>query len=239
MSHDIRTPLTVLLAYLDIMKMNAEDETMNNYIAASKKTALRLKQMSDDMFNYFLVYGSGAEIELQECDAGTLVDQMLAEHILIMREQGYDIVYNMEGSSEDILDGIVLITDPPQMMRIIENIFSNITKYADREKPVTVNISVDTDEMTIKVDNFVDKNPNNAKKNGIGHKTCMKLASAMDMRFSAEENDGVFTCYLAVPIIPQIEYADEEVDEGQGFGEWMRSTFGKLKTKISSIFKKK
>ena len=70
MSHDIRTPLTVLLGYIDIMKLNApEGDDMRQYIEASERTALRLKKMSDDMFGYFLVYGGGIEVEVEECDA--------------------------------------------------------------------------------------------------------------------------------------------------------------------------
>ena len=59
MSHDIRTPLTVLLGYLDVMKNTTDDDGMMEYIKASEITAIRLKELSDDMFRYFLVFGDG------------------------------------------------------------------------------------------------------------------------------------------------------------------------------------
>ena len=239
MSHDIRTPLTVLLGYLDIMKLNAADEDMQQYIEVSERTALRLKKMSDDMFGYFLVYGGGVEVEVQECDARTLVDQMLSGHVFLLREQGYEIEFNFETEGNDFLSDVVVVTDPPQLMRIVENIFSNIMKYADKEKPVTVFVGSETDEMTIKVYNYVGKNPDMAQKNGIGLRSCMKLANAMDIRFSSEEEDGIFASLMYVPIIPNIDYTDDVGEEERGgFTEWLKSIFEKFKNCAVGLWKK-
>ncbi len=230
MSHDIRTPLTVLLGYIDIMKLNAPDGDMQQYIEASERTALRLKKMSDDMFGYFLVYGGGVEVEVQECEARTLIDQMLTGHVFLLREQGYTIDFNFEGEDNDFLSDVVVVTDPPQLMRIVENVLSNVMKYADKERPVTIYTNAGVDEMTIKVSNFVRSNPDEAQKNGIGLRSCMKLANAMDIRFSSEEEDGVFTSLMFVPIIPVIEYTDERsAEERGGIREWLISVFEKFK----------
>ena len=195
MSHDIRTPLTVLLGYIDIMKLNTHEDDMQQYIEASERTALRLKKMSDDMFSYFLVYGGGIEISVQECDARTLVDQMLSGHVFLLREQGYTIDFNFEEEDNAFLSDVIVVTDPPQLMRIVENIFSNIMKYADMEKPVSIYVGADADEMTIKVSNYSRSNPDEAQKNGIGLRSCMKLANAMDVRFSSSGE----------PISPQLK----------------------------------
>ena len=239
MSHDIRTPLTVLLGYLDIMKSNAPDADMQQYIDASEKTALRLKKMSDDMFGYFLIYGGGIEVQVEECEARTLVDQMLSGHVFLLREQGYNIEFNFESEDNAFLDNVTVVTDPPQLMRIIENIFSNIMKYADREKPVTIDIGLNRDEMTIKVSNYVASNPDEAQKNGIGLRSCMKLANAMDIKFLYAEEDGVFTSYLHIPIIPELEYpSDENTDESEGFMQWLKSIFEKSKTFFVDLWSK-
>lgn len=239
MSHDIRTPLTVLLGYIDIMKLNAPEGDMQQYIEASERTALRLKKMSDDMFGYFLVYGGGIEVDVQECDARTLVDQMLSGHVFLLREQGYNIEFNFEGEDNTFLENIIVVTDPPQLMRIVENIFSNIMKYADKEKPVSIYIGAETDELTIKVSNYVSLTPNEAQKNGIGLRSCMKLANAMDIRFSSLEEDGVFTSLMYVPIIPNVEYAEGETEEGKrGIADWFSSIFEKCRTFFAKVFVK-
>ena len=239
MSHDIRTPLTVLLGYIDIMKLNSHDAEMQQYIEASERTALRLKKMSDDMFGYFLVYGGGIEVEVQECEAKTLIDQMLSGHVFLLREQGYDIDFNFEREDNSFLENVTVVTDPPQLMRIVENLFSNVMKYADKEKTVSVFVGLETDEMTIKVSNYIASNPDMAQKNGIGLRSCMKLANAMDIRFSSEEKDGVFTSLMCVPIIPIIEYKDNEAEEGKrGFGQWISSIFTKCKSFFAKTWDK-
>ena len=230
MSHDIRTPLTVLLGYIDIMKLNAPEGDMQQYIEASERTALRLKKMSDDMFSYFLVYGGGIEVSVQECDARTLVDQMLSGHVFLLREQGYTIDFNFEGEDNEFLSDTIVVTDPPQLMRIVENIFSNVMKYADKEKPVSIFVGAEVDEMTIKVTNHVAQNIDGAQKNGIGLRSCMKLANAMDIRFSSDGEDGVFNSVMYVPIIPHIEYSDTEGEEERGgFIGWLTYVFERLK----------
>ena len=239
MSHDIRTPLTVLLGYLDIMKSNSPDPDMMQYIDASERTALRLKKMSDDMFGYFLVYGGGIEVAVEECEARVLVDQMLSGHVFLLREQGYDIEFNFESEANDFLEDVTVVTDPPQLMRIVENLFSNIMKYADREKPVTIGLSVQTDEMTIKIVNFVTPNPDPAQKNGIGLRSCKKLAKAMDVTFTSEEVDGVFTTVLSIPIIPDIEEVElENNDESEGIPQWLRSALEKCKSFFVKVWQK-
>ena len=239
MSHDIRTPLTVLLGYLDIMKSNAPEGDMQQYIEASERTALRLKKMSDDMFGYFLVYGGGIEVAVEECEARTLVDQMLSGHVFLLREQGYDIKFNFEDEDTALLEDVTVVTDPPQLMRIVENLLSNVMKYADKEKPVTITVGAGDEDMTIHVKNYVAPNPDLAQKNGIGLRSCKKLATALDITFTSEENDGVFESHLSIPIIPSIEVVEIDTnEESEGILGWLKSAFEKCKSFFAKLWQK-
>lgn len=198
MSHDIRTPLTVLFGYLDIMKLHAPSEEMMSYINASEKTALRLKKLSDDMFSYFLLFGGGAaEVDMQEYDARTLVDQMLSEHVLLLTEQGYTVEMNMASMTQD---GLIIRTDANLLKRIVENLMSNILKYADKDRSITLCGRVDGETLVVTVENFIPKVINDADSNKIGLKTCVKLAKLMDAELTAGEADGKFTVLLKIPI---------------------------------------
>ena len=193
MSHDIRTPLTVLLGYIDIMRDRAgDDDIMQSYIKAAESTAMRLKKLSDDMFGYFLVFG-GSEVELsfESYHAQTLILQMLSEHIFLMCESGYTV----ESSElyENIPQDCNITTDANKLLRIFDNIFSNIYKYADKEK--TVDISVENSESYIKISfcNAISKDTANVESNGIGLKTCKKLAEITNAIFEyGEDNDSFF-----------------------------------------------
>ena len=239
MSHDIRTPLTVLLGYLDIMKSNAPDPDMQQYIEASERTALRLKKMSDDMFGYFLAYGGGIEVSVEECEARTLIDQMLSGHVFLLREQGYTIDFNFENEHAQFLDEVIVVTDPPQLMRIVENLLSNVMKYADKEKPVSITVGAEREGMTIHVSNYIAPNPDLAQKNGVGLRSCKKLANALDITFISEEKEGMFTSMLTVPIVPSLDDVElENHDESEGFTKWLKSVLEKCKSFFVKLWQK-
>ena len=196
MSHDIRTPLTVLLGYIDVMKMHPHDEAMGDYIRATEATALRLKKLSDDMFGYFLVFGDkSVEANIQGYDAATLMSQMLDEHILLLRENGYE-VYDI--GWEDLV-GATVYTDAPKAMRLIDNIFSNLHKYSDPKTPITVSVTQDGGKITLVVNNGIAADSRGAESNGIGLKTCVKLAELLGIDFRYEKNEDSFTSVIAFP----------------------------------------
>ena len=198
MSHDIRTPLTVLLGYLDIMKERVnEDGQMREYVEASEKTALRLKKLSDDLFSYFLLFGSGAATAvLLEYEVGMLLDQMLSEHALLLRESGYDV--RIEKGAE--LDGRRILTDPTDLVRIFENLFSNIMKYADKSAPVSISAEVKDGKLRLKFYNKTAK-VHYAESNGIGLKTCKKLAERLSAEIEWREGEDDFEVALTFDIV--------------------------------------
>lgn len=199
-SHDIRTPLTVIMGYIEMMKDHSNgDEAMENYILATESTALRLKQLSDEMFKYSLLFGDTDKIlKLEEYDAITLFDQLLSEHILLMRERGYDIRLFEVGKT--IEDGSVVKTDPQNLMRIVDNIFSNMSKYADKDHTIMINKGMVGSNLVIEFKNKISENIDGAESNGIGLKTCLRLGSLVAKKFEYEKDDDFFICRLIMKI---------------------------------------
>ncbi|MBO5315891.1 MAG: hypothetical protein J6B48_05630 [Clostridia bacterium] len=200
MSHDIRTPLTVLLGYLDIMKSEAEGDAMRSYVEASEKTAMRLKNLSDDMFNYFLAFGSAKEsIHTEEYDAATLFEQMLSEHLVLIEENGYSIV--LEKKDEMFVKGSTVLTDAPKLMRVMDNIFSNLMKYAEKSEPIYLRVELGPELFELEVKNTVRHDRDRQESNGIGLKTCQRLSQFVADSFEFEEKDDSFTVRLRVRLI--------------------------------------
>lgn len=199
-SHDIRTPLTVLMGYIDMMKEHGGyDEVMESYILATENTALRLKQLSDDMFKYSLAFGDAEKnVKLEKYDAETLFDQMLSEHFLLMTEMGYDI--RRERIGEGIKPGSVLLTDAPNLMRIIDNVFSNLRKYADITKPIFFTFEVKGGLMHLECKNSIRTEVSNAESNGIGLKTCVRLGSLVADKFEYFREGEYFITRLSIAI---------------------------------------
>ena len=208
MSHDIRTPLTVLIGYLDIMKATNTDEGLDDYIRASESTALRLKEISDDMFRYFLVFGRGdIEVSIADYDAKTVVEQLLFEHMLLLTEKGYDVERHI-----DVAEGQIVSTDAPKLMRVIDNIFSNIYKYADKAQKVVFSANITDGVLRIQVKNSVRQGGTEAESNGVGLRTCVKLCEAMGIRFEYHTlgvgDSRVFESLLELEVKPE-ENANE------------------------------
>ncbi|MBO7196449.1 MAG: HAMP domain-containing histidine kinase [Clostridia bacterium] len=200
-SHDIRTPLTVLMGYIEMMKKHPElDETMDGYVTATESTALRLKGLADDMLKYSLAFGDAEKaITLDEYDARTLFDQLFAEHLVLMREMGYTIGFDRTGG--DLAEGSLIRTDAPNLMRIIDNIFSNMRKYADMSEPIRFTYGVWSDKLVIECKNKICTDTDGAESNGIGLKTCVRLGSLVADRFEYKNDGDYFICRLTISVI--------------------------------------
>ncbi len=202
MSHDIRTPLTVLLGYLDIMKNSTDDSAMQEYIKASETTALRLKDLSDDMFRYFLVFGGhDNKVSISDYDARTLIEQLFTEHILLMNESGYKITLNI---AANVKETARVSTDAPKLMRVIDNLFSNIRKYADPKREITVDAGTSYGKLVCTVRNYIIENSDGKESNRIGLKTCEKICESLSMGFgyhiSGGKNQRTFTVKIEFPM---------------------------------------
>lgn len=196
MSHDIRTPLTVLLGYIDIMKLHADDGVMQNYLNASEKTALRLKELSDDMFRYFLVFGNKElEVDIQDYDAATLLEQLLSDHIQLLRENGYVMSVHTVGT----VSGCVR-TDAPKLSRIIDNVFSNLRKYADPQVAITLTIESTAEALQLSLTNAICHAAEEAESNGIGLRTCHKIAEAIALSFASGEEGDSYHTVIRLPL---------------------------------------
>ena len=194
MSHDIRTPLTVLLGYLDLMELQNSDENSAEYIEACKENALRLKRLSDDMFSYFLVFGKN-EVKLdlsEETDCDSL-KHMLAEREILLSELGF--VFEHSG---DLPCARVRI-DTAYFGRVIDNIFTNLSKYADSSEAIRIAFEEDGEDLKITVKNRIKLDRDRAESNGIGNKTCMKIMGLMNGSFEVMSEENYYAVALRLP----------------------------------------
>ncbi len=194
MSHDIRTPLTVLLGYLELIEMQNNDEQNQEYISACRDNAMRLKNLSDDMFSYFLVFGKGeAKLECLPVDAREWLGHVFAEQQILLFEKGFTFEEN------EFPDAKIRI-DEKQLRRVLDNMFSNIIKYAAHDYPIKVSATVDGDSFLIVCRNMITKDVAIPESNGIGLKTCAKIMEEMGGSFAHFESNGEFTVELSIPI---------------------------------------
>lgn len=182
MSHDIRTPLTVLMGYLDLIEMSDIDGASAEYLAICRENAQRLKQLSDDLFSYFLVFGK-QDMGLKKtriCVSGE-IEGMIDEHVFLLREKGYNIICpeQFPAAYSDL--------DAAYFARVIDNVFSNIEKYANKEKDITLSIDRADGCIRLRFENYTRQDKNLPESNRIGLKTCSKIMEQMGGSIEIDE----------------------------------------------------
>ena len=197
MSHDIRTPLTVLIGFLELLEEGeiSSDEAYQDYLGICKKNAFQMKALADKLFQYFLVFGQGAnKITLEIADAKVLLHQLLGEHTVLLQEQGW-----MLHSEADGVEGMIEV-DPVHMKRLFDNVFSNIEKYADQEQPVEIRLWREADTLRVTIQNGIRQEPNLVESTNMGLKTCERIAELMKGSFRCEKSEESFAVILSLPI---------------------------------------
>ena len=197
MSHDIRTPLTVLIGFLELLEEGefSNDEAYLDYLGICKKNAFQMKTLADKLFQYFLVFGHGAnKINLEVTDAKVLLRQLLGEHTVLLQEQGWVIQAEMTE-----LEGFIEV-DPFHIKRLLDNLFSNVEKYGDPELPIKVNVWRAGDTLWTEIKNGIHQEPQRAESTNMGLKTCERIAELMNGTFQSHNDGSEFTARLSLPI---------------------------------------
>lgn len=197
-SHDVRTPLTALMGYLEILSDETLDEqTRRAYLAICCHNADRLKELTDELFRFFLVFGQATpDQNLEEFDAATLLDQILIEAQAELIQQGFDI--RLIQSQE--ITGAIRV-DLSHLRRCFDNLFSNLRKYADKNRPVTMVETEEEGKLHISITNFVPETAKKVESTKIGLKTCEKLLTAMGGAFSQSRQEDSFTAEIVLPLV--------------------------------------
>ncbi|MGF6375957.1 signal transduction histidine kinase [Clostridiales Family XIII bacterium PM5-7] len=197
MSHDIRTPLTSMIGYLDIIeseKFESEEE-LKKYISSCRDKAFQLKDLSDKLFQYFLVFGNKEnEKSMERFDASILFQQLLAEHGAEIVSYGYKVDLQFNLPEVDVLGDI------SGLRRLFDNVFSNVMKYADKKFPVGISAEINEENIIIRVTNHIPEETKKVESTRIGLKTCEKICSDLNGRFDYKEEDTVFLVSISFPV---------------------------------------
>lgn len=198
-SHDLRTPLTTLNGYLEILNMGhiADEEQKKHYLELSLEKTREIKELSDELFEYFLIYGEDQrKIDVEPVPAYALVMDLVGNQFLNLEEEGFEIVYT---GQIDEQSGNCLI-NVNYMQRVLNNILSNLEKYADKESPIMVYAEREQGYLVLKVRNVIRKNLDVHESTKIGLITCERIMRLHRGRFQKYEMEGEFTVKLDIPM---------------------------------------
>ena len=199
MSHDLRTPLTALVGYLDIIELKKykTDENLAQYIHSSREKAYQIKHLSDKLFEYFTVFNTVEDdLIFETFDGIQLIDQLIAEHFLALQNYGFDVKYDIASYPSIFYIEVNLIS----LRRVFDNIFSNIIKYADRLHPIKIKCEVEDGKLIMGVENQVKGNALTANSTGIGMKTCKKIIEKHQGEIDTIRTEDAYSVRITMPI---------------------------------------
>ena len=199
MSHDIRNPLTSLIGYLDLLEMSQDrlPEDLRSYVLASRDKAYQLKDLTGEMFRYFLVFSRGEqETHPEPYDAQILCAQLLGECTAELRSRGFDVNLLL------LTTPCTVTTDVQMLKRVTDNLLSNIEKYADPAARLTILAECEGERLHVCFANRARRELARVESNHIGLRTCEAILKLLGGQFFTHRTGDDFSAEFVLPLTP-------------------------------------
>ena len=137
-SHDIKTPLTSIINYVDLLeKEQPENEKMREYLEVLDRQSAKLKKLIDDLLEASKASSGSMSVNLTECELGILLNQMAGEYSEKLSAAGLELILTKPK------EPVKIMADGRLMWRIFDNLLNNICKYAQRGTRVYLDLTAD------------------------------------------------------------------------------------------------
>lgn len=211
-SHDIKTPLTSIITYVDLLKReDVQPEKAKEYVEVLDQKSQRLKVLTDDLFEAAKASSGAMATEITKIDIGALVCQAAGEFSEKFEKSELEL-------RNSIQDNVWFVqADGRLAWRIVENLFSNVTKYAQPNSRVYVDAeqkgpmieivvkNVSAYELNISAEELMERftrgdQSRNTEGSGLGLNIAKSLAELQGGRFFLEIDGDLFKAVLQLPM---------------------------------------
>lgn len=214
-SHDIKTPLTSIVNYIDLMKKeNISPEIAKEYLQVLDRQSAKLKKLIEDLVEASKASTGNITANMGPTDVKVLVGQMAGEYEERLKEQGIDLVLDM---GEEV--GLIL-GDGNLLWRVFDNILNNVCKYAQTGTRVYLSAKERGDQVIITFKN-VSKYPlnissdelmerfvrgdssRNTEGSGLGLSIAKSLCEVQKGSFELEIDGDLFKTIITFPVMKE------------------------------------
>lgn len=147
-SHDLKTPLTSIITYIDLLKKENCLEDHKNYVDILEKSSFRLKRLIEDLFEVSKASSGNIELNIESIDIVSLMKQVLFEY------QDKLEINNLTIKENYTKDKYILELDSLKTFRIFENLINNTIKYAMPNTRIYIDIEDDEYFVIITIKNI-------------------------------------------------------------------------------------
>lgn len=143
-SHDIKTPLTSIINYVDLLeKEDLHNETAQEYLEVLERQSSRLKKLIEDLIEASKASTGNLPVHLERLEAGIFMTQTVGEFEEKTKAVGLDLVIEKPETP------VYIMADSRHFWRVIDNLMNNICKYAQSGTRVYINLEVKEAQVSI------------------------------------------------------------------------------------------
>ena len=192
LSHDLRTPLTAQLGYLELLAEHRYQtpQQHDDYLNKCVRSCQNVIELSNGLFRIASGEAPRREPRLEALDAPEVFLQVFAEKLALLEEQGWQIQY-----PDSSCPVCTLQLDVDALCRIADNLISNLQKYADPAQPVRFEIAAEEKRLCVSLSNAVRTVPQ-GDSHGVGLKNVAALMEHLHGESACTSENGIFCVRL-------------------------------------------
>ena len=207
-SHDLKTPLTSIIAYVDLLKGEDDEEKRKAYLETLERKSQRLKDLIEDLFEVSKATTGNINLNIMDVDISYLMKQVVLELDDKINEAGLDIRLSLPEEK------VILPLDGQRTYRVFENLIINVVKYALPNSRVYIDIkegrenvdviikNISADEITFNINEISDRfvrgdKSRNTEGSGLGLAIVKSFVELQGGKFHIEVDGDLFKAIIS------------------------------------------
>lgn len=226
-SHDIKTPLTSIINYVDLLKKEGLEGQAAEYIEVLDRQSRRLKKLTEDLVEASKASTGNLKVHLAPTDMGELVAQAIAEYEEKLEKAQLEVVVN--GGETPVF----ALVDGNLTWRVLSNLLSNACKYSQPNTRVYIDLkqngdwislsmkNISRDALNIPADDLMERfvrgdSSRHTEGSGLGLNIAQSLVGLQKGKFSLEIEGDLFKAFVTFPVAePPAEEPEEQKNDTQ------------------------
>lgn len=202
-SHDLRTPLTAICGYLDLLKREEKSEEVARYLTVIENRAEALKQLTEELFRYSVIASTAGELAFDDVVISSVLEESVSAHYAALKGAGIRPEISIPAAK------IRRRLDRGALSRIFGNIIGNAIKYSDgdlqiflSEKGEIVFTNSSSRLNEVQVGKLFDRFytvESGKKSTGLGLSIAKILTEHMNGKINATYKNGKLSIHIAFP----------------------------------------
>ena len=212
-SHDIKTPLTSIINYADLIgKVETDNTTIKEYADVLHRQSEKLKRLIDDLIEASKASTGNIELNMERCDLNVIIPQITGEYNDRLNEMGLSLITKVPE------EPVLIMADGRRLWRVFDNLMGNILKYSLPGTRVYITMVRQNGEAIIVFKNTsrdpIDLTPEelterfvrgdesrNTEGNGLGLSIAKSLVELQGGAISLYADGDLFKVILRFPLI--------------------------------------